>query len=56
MDVKGKYDPTNLFRNTFWPLDKEGNVVETTLREPEATYDHVPKSIPSEVQTDVGTA
>ncbi|KAF9649484.1 hypothetical protein BDM02DRAFT_3113707 [Thelephora ganbajun] len=56
VELKRKYDPTNLFRNTFWPLDEEGDVVQPSLREPEATFDHVPKFIPSEMQTDAGTA
>ena len=55
VELKQKYDPKNMFCNTFWPLDKEGHVVEPNLREPEATYDHVPKSIPSEEQKDAGT-
>jgi len=55
VEIKRKYDPTNLFRNTFWPLDEGGQVVETSLREPEGEYDHVPKHFPSETQTDVGT-
>jgi hypothetical protein len=54
-EVKRKYDPTNLFRNTFWPLDTEGRVVEPSLREPVSTFDHVPKFVPSEMQTDAGT-
>ena len=54
-ELKRKYDPKNLFRNTFWPLDEEGRDVEPNLREPEATFDHVPKSIPSETQANVGT-
>jgi len=56
VELKRKYDPTNLFRNTFWPLDEGGQVVETSRREPEADYDHVPKSlpIPKEAQRDVG--
>ena len=51
-ELKREYDSKNLFRNTFWPLDEEGQAVGPNLREPEATFDHVPKSIPSEVQTD----
>ena len=56
VEVKRKYDPANLFRNTFWPLDEGGQVVETSLREPEAEYDHVPKHFPIQTQTDVCTA
>ena len=55
VELKQKYDPTNMFRNTFWPLNEEGRAVEPNLREPEATYDHVPKSVPTETRTDVGT-
>ena len=51
VELKQKYDPTNLFRNTFWPLDEEGNVVQPSLREPEATFDHVPKFTSSDKQT-----
>lgn len=51
VELKRKYDPTNLLRNTFWPLDEAGNDVEPGLREPQATFDHVPKSIPAETQT-----
>ena len=56
VELKQKYDPTNLFRNTFWPLDEEGHVVEPGHREPEATFDHVPKFTSSEIQTDAGAA
>ena len=52
VEIKRKYDPTNLFRNTLWPLDEKEESVEPNLREPEATYDHVPKFIPSDTQTD----
>lgn len=51
VELKQKYDPTNLFCNTFWPLDKDGNVVQSSGREPEATFDHVPKFIPNDMQT-----
>ena len=54
VELKRKYDPTNLFRNTFWPLDAEGQVAEPSLREPEAKFDHVPKFIPSETQAGTG--
>ena len=54
-ELKRKYDPTNLFRNTFWPLNEEGQAVEPNGREPEATFDNVPKSIPSETETTPGT-
>ena len=55
VELKRKYDPTNLFRNTFWPLDEEGHDVEPGLREPEATYDNV-KFIPGERQEGTGAA
>ncbi|KAF9262681.1 hypothetical protein L218DRAFT_903717 [Marasmius fiardii PR-910] len=32
--VKNKYDPTNVFRNSLWPLDEKGNKVETGSYEP----------------------
>ncbi|KAF9783970.1 hypothetical protein BJ322DRAFT_888554 [Thelephora terrestris] len=50
VELKRRYDPTNLFRNTFWPLDEEGNILESSGREPEATFDHVPKYLPDDVQ------
>jgi hypothetical protein len=28
------YDPNNLFRNTFWPLDVNGEMVEARMHEP----------------------
>ena len=28
------YDPSNLFRNTFWPLDAKGEMVEARTHEP----------------------
>ena len=52
VELKQKYDPTNLFRNTFWPLDEEGNILQPRLREPEATFDHVPKFVSNNMQTD----
>ena len=55
VELKRKYDPKNLFRNTFWPLNEEGQTIEPNLREPEATFDNVPKFIPDEVQTNDGT-
>ncbi|KIK60801.1 hypothetical protein GYMLUDRAFT_73655 [Collybiopsis luxurians FD-317 M1] len=33
-DIKKKYDPTNVFRNTFWPLNAEGDPVEPWTHEP----------------------
>lgn len=33
-EIKKKYDPSNVFRNTFWPLDKNGDVVEPQTHEP----------------------
>ena len=27
-EIKKEYDPTNLFRNTFWPLDATGEVLQ----------------------------
>ena len=32
--VKKKYDPTGLFRNTFWPLDKDGREMDPSEHEP----------------------
>ena len=32
--VKKKYDPTGLFRNTFWPLDKDGGDIDPSEHEP----------------------
>lgn len=32
--VKKKYDPTCLFRNTFWPLDKDGHEMDPSEHEP----------------------
>lgn len=37
-DLKKKYDPTGLFRNSFWPLDRDGRVMPASAHEPpEAT-------------------
>lgn len=33
-DLKRKYDPTGLFKNNFWPLDKDGNAVAELYNEP----------------------
>ena len=56
-ELKRRYDPGNLFRSTFWPLDEEGNAVQPSLRQPEATYDHVPKYLPGDTQPEnTGTA
>jgi hypothetical protein len=27
-EIKKKYDPHNLFRHTFWPLDVNGEMLE----------------------------
>jgi len=32
--LKKKYDPTGLFRNTFWPLDKDGHEIDPSEHEP----------------------
>lgn len=32
--LKKKYDPTGLFRNTFWPLNKEGVEIHPSEHEP----------------------
>jgi hypothetical protein len=29
--LKRKYDPTNLFKNNFWPLDKDGKPISDPL-------------------------
>ncbi|KAF9486078.1 hypothetical protein BDN70DRAFT_870593 [Pholiota conissans] len=33
-EIKGFYDPENLFKNTFWPLDAAGEIVEPQTHEP----------------------
>ncbi|KAF9562951.1 hypothetical protein CPC08DRAFT_749159 [Agrocybe pediades] len=33
-EVKGQYDPKNLFKNTLWPLDAAGEIVEPQTHEP----------------------
>ncbi|KAK1224609.1 hypothetical protein PQX77_012504 [Marasmius sp. AFHP31] len=33
-EVKHKYDPTNVFRNSLWPLDDQGEFIEARTREP----------------------
>lgn len=33
--VKQTYDPTNFFRNSFWPLNERGEIVEPQEHEPE---------------------
>lgn len=33
-EVKKKYDPDNLFRNSFWPLNAEGEIIEPEEHEP----------------------
>ncbi|KAF9463538.1 hypothetical protein BDZ94DRAFT_1163851 [Collybia nuda] len=33
-EIKRMYDPKNLFRNTFWPLNAEGDTVEAHTHEP----------------------
>jgi hypothetical protein len=32
--LKKKYDPTGLFRNTFWPLNKDGVEIHPSEHEP----------------------
>jgi hypothetical protein len=34
-EVKQTYDPTNFFRNSFWPLNSKGDIVEPEEHEPE---------------------
>ncbi|KAJ4471539.1 hypothetical protein J3R30DRAFT_3737465 [Lentinula aciculospora] len=33
-ELKKIYDPTNVFKNSLWPLDSEGNIVEASTHEP----------------------
>ncbi|KAL0955622.1 hypothetical protein HGRIS_001855 [Hohenbuehelia grisea] len=33
-EIKNKYDPKNMFRNTFWPLDESGEAVDPRTHEP----------------------
>lgn len=37
-ELKRKYDPTGLFRNTFWPLDAQGEAAEELYSEPKSPY------------------
>jgi Berberine and berberine like len=32
--LKKQYDPMGLFRNTFWPLDKDGAQIDPSEHEP----------------------
>ncbi|KAG0708533.1 hypothetical protein DFH29DRAFT_890693 [Suillus ampliporus] len=34
-EVKKKYDPDNFFRNSFWPLNAEGDIIEPEEHEPQ---------------------
>ncbi|KAM6502593.1 hypothetical protein JOM56_002570 [Amanita muscaria] len=34
VEIKRLYDPTNVFRNTFWPLNAEGATVDPRTHEP----------------------
>lgn len=34
VEIKQMYDPENLFRNTFWPLDAQGEMVDPRTHEP----------------------
>ncbi|KAG1782074.1 hypothetical protein EV702DRAFT_1069584 [Suillus placidus] len=34
-EVKQKYDPDNFFRNSFWPLNAEGEIIEPEEHEPQ---------------------
>ena len=43
-EIKQFYDPKNMFRNTFWPLNETGEEVEAYLREP-PTPPFLPTSI-----------
>ncbi|KDR75581.1 hypothetical protein GALMADRAFT_248067 [Galerina marginata CBS 339.88] len=33
-EIKGLYDPKNIFRNSLWPLDAAGDIVEPETHEP----------------------
>ncbi|PFH52198.1 hypothetical protein AMATHDRAFT_46553 [Amanita thiersii Skay4041] len=33
-EIKRQYDPSNMFRNTFWPLNAEGDFVDPSTHEP----------------------
>ena len=33
-ELKRKYDPQCLFKNNFWPLDKDGQPIELLANEP----------------------
>lgn len=33
-ELKNKYDPNNLFKNNFWPVDKHGKSIELLDNEP----------------------
>ena len=33
VELKKKYDPMGLFRNTFWPLDKDGCEMDPSMHE-----------------------
>ena len=33
-ELKRKYDPSNLFRNNFWPVDKDGTPIAPLYNEP----------------------
>lgn len=33
-EVKEQYDPTGLFRNSFWPLDIDGQALSAEEHEP----------------------
>lgn len=33
-EIKEKYDPHGLFRNTFWPLNNEGYPIDASEHEP----------------------
>jgi len=34
-EIKRKYDPTNVFRSSFWPLNEAGEIVPPQVHEPE---------------------
>ncbi|KAF8911577.1 hypothetical protein CPB84DRAFT_1762274 [Gymnopilus junonius] len=46
-EIKSFYDPNNMFKNTFWPLDAAGNVVDSRTHEP-ATPKFEPKLLDGE--------
>lgn len=37
-ELKKQYDPTGMFRNSFWPLDSQGRVMKPEEHEPPSPY------------------